>query len=761
MKTALITWFHHLNYGSALQVSALSKVINEMGHDVQVINYISDVKPVSLRKDNLLVYCAKKLIGKKRLRFSTPHESLSKKLLYKVYYLDTLKLTSPCVTLSDFKALNDEFDCFVCGSDQIWAPSVHNPRYFLDFVADPKCTVAYAPSVGMMNIDDPDVKAHMASLAGRIEHLSTREESGSKMISELTGRSVKTVLDPTLLISAERWREMSEPIEPGEEPYMLVYFLRYNKKYLNTVYKLAKKLSLKVKLIPVLADDIKRNGCIDKPVGPREFLSLIDNASFICTDSFHGMAFSINFKKPFLIFERFSKSESINQNSRIYNLLSICKLEERLYNGKNAFSVAASDIDYSSVSLLLDAQIKESRDFLKSALDSVAEYNELRVKDHSLIGNDLCCGCGACVSVCPKNAIKITETDGFFTAETDKSKCVSCGKCVSVCPFYNSDSGVELKKAALYSFKANCEKTLNTSSSGGAAHVLSTELCAEGSTVIGCTYVPEKHRAEHIAVLPNDIECLKKLQGSKYMQSNFSKALEFVKQHNEPTVIFGTPCQIAGARAVLAHRDNVKYVDLICHGVPTYNVFDKYLEYIGRVSGVNTSNAQMICRYKEKGWAPFYLYSTDGDKKYCRVQSKDPYFAVFESGFCYSKACYECRWRASSQADIRLGDYWGEKFKNDKQGVSMVLSFTPDGAEMIKLLEKFGITESQPIADYSVQQTENFPAPFFRDRMIKDYAENNKTIEELNEKYVGRYTRETELRRSVSKIKKAVKKHVK
>ncbi len=391
-----------------------------------------------------------------------------------------------------------------------------------------------------------------------------------------------------------------------------------------------------------------------------------------------------------------------------------------------------------------------------SAVEKHCTNSDLSQKN--LIDTELCCGCGACSAVCPANAISIAETDGFFRANTDADRCISCGACVKVCPFIGEHAGKELKNAELYSFKHPSKQVLKASSSGGAAHSLSTALIKEQYSVAGCVYNPEHKRAEHEVITPDRADLLPRFQGSKYMQSDFSAALKYIKEHDIPVIIFGTPCQITGAKSILGSRDNVLYVDLICHGVPSYRTLDKYLDFLSNSHGLDPVKTNVICRYKEKGWKPIYLYESAGKKEYCRVQHKDPYFLLFESGFCYSKACYECRWRNSSNADLRLGDFWGKKFSSDNDGVSMVLSFTPSGDGLIGKLSSHGDVSKQSIDDYySVQQFENVPEPTFYTRMANDLSNPLLSVKTVAEKYAGAYSREMNLRKFVLKIKNAVK----
>ena len=141
-------------------------------------------------------------------------------------------------------------------------------------------------------------------------HLSTREESGSKIIETLVNRKVETVLDPTLLLEMDDWKKISSDYADNMDSYLLVYMLGKDENQWKEITSIAASMRLKVKIIPVFFKDLKRDGCVTDPIGPEEFLSLVQNATYICTDSFHGLLFSIIFHaiyKNHCFFQIFNK----------------------------------------------------------------------------------------------------------------------------------------------------------------------------------------------------------------------------------------------------------------------------------------------------------------------------------------------------------------------------------------------------------------------------------------------------------------------
>lgn len=740
-KVAILTTFQYYNYGTALQVTALSKVIDKLGLASYVINYhfkstlaatMTDVSWKSWITHTCVVI---------RNHFKSTNIVNSSKDKFLGFYESNLRFTMRCDLLSELQQLNDEYDAFICGSDQIWNPLGFDSHAFLDFVSDNNKKIAYAPSVGLPKIKDRNTKAEMARLARQIAHLSTREKSGSALIADITGREVKTVLDPTLLLYEDDWDKLIDSdCKLPKTPYLIVYMLGQNESAWKKVYDIADKLHLNVNIIPVFKKDYNRKGCITYPIGPSEFLSLLKNASYVCTDSFHGMAFSVNFNKQFTVFERFKRHDSLNQNSRIYNLADALNLNDRIYRRNSDTKTIYAEIDYKRINDTRRKLVDDSLDYLKSALDAAISFDNEK-KNNIRRNHTLCCGCGSCKSVCPADAIEVKmNKDGFFSAFIDNGKCISCGKCITVCPYASNDFSKHITQGAIYSFKSKSPDVLLKSSSGGAAFHISQIMQRKGYSVVACTYDVEKQKARHIVVDPTEKDRLSRLQGSKYMQSEFAPVAEQIYRDREKKyLIIGTPCQIAGVRNSLKDRSNVIYADLICHGVPSYHLFTKYREYLHRRKRINPADFDIVFRDKRFGWREIYIYTHDFKNENIAHQNKDLYFLSFVHGFCYSHSCYECPWRDKSAADLRLGDYWHKKFEKDKTGVSEVIAMTESGRKIIEEMQEEGVADiiSQQIEDYTtVQQMTNHREPVFWQKYIDALSNEDVKLEEAHNKYV-------------------------
>lgn len=370
-RVAMMTWYHSLNYGTTLQASAMYKVIADLGFQPSVIQYRS---PGNIfQKMTPWLFCQKgynwilnRVLGP-RTYFSKEMEGL-----FREFRSSRITETGPVKTEEDFAALNDTFDAFVCGSDQIWTPYGYDDKFYLSFVKDANKRIAYAPSMGQSEIVDPRVKQGMAEQLKGIAHLSIREERGAEIIRELTGREAKVVLDPTLLLRDTEWDEYAgvEAARKLEGAYIFCYFLGNPSKYRSCVKAFGEKYGLPVYEIPA-ARHYGRYASFPYEVGPSEFLSLIKNAALVFTDSFHGAVFSVVYKTPFVVFERFQNGAADNQNSRIYTLVKRLGLESRLMPPED---ICGADellwFDYTDCYKRLDEKRAESLAYLRDALEN-------------------------------------------------------------------------------------------------------------------------------------------------------------------------------------------------------------------------------------------------------------------------------------------------------------------------------------------------------------------------------------------------------
>jgi coenzyme F420-reducing hydrogenase beta subunit len=760
-KVALMTWFHYRNFGTALQAVALSQTIRDLGCDCQIMQYIPTGKVVrQLRNDplSLFRYGTARLIARRnRAANDTERETR-----FERFIAAHLTLTEPRQTSSELYALNGRFDAFLCGSDQIWAPSCFDSKYFLDFVEDPGKMVAYAPSIGRSNIADiaePHVVQQMASLIARFEHLSVREAQGRQIIRDLGGGDASVVLDPTLLFTTDQWDTYaSEAFDAAERPgpYLLCYFLGNSSYPWKRVKEIAKRHKLLVVVVPVHQKDFGRGDFVAAQSGPAEFLSLVKNADFICTDSFHGTIFAIQYEVPFHVFERFSPKDKNSQNSRVDNLLWQTGLESRLVKWRR-LERTDQGCDFRQAHERLAAEREKSILFLREALRLATLTPPQSVP--SGITNT-CCGCGACAVACPAKAIRIEENhQGFLAASLCAEKCLRCGVCKQVCPYNGQPvQAIDKQRHTLYMLRSTRQETLHRSSSGGAGYEIAELLREQGYDLAGCVYDVSKAEAAHVRVPTGQTDGPKRFQGSKYLQSRTHEAFQEVLDNPSKTAIFGTPCQIAGMDRLLRRerrRDDCILVDLICHGVPTQHLWRKYIREIKRRYSVG-SEAEVNFRFKAKSWEDKYMRIAGAERVYCRLETKDLFYRFFLSRHCDMSACYECNFRTASAADVRIGDYWGPRYENDSQGTSMVLALTDSGTAVLGRLRDLGRVELNefPCGEYwTVQYPQNPVKPVFYDALISELANPEYDLSVVARRYCRSFEVKERYREAFRKIR--------
>ncbi|WP_287621483.1 polysaccharide pyruvyl transferase family protein [Parabacteroides sp.] len=365
-KIGIITYHYYYNYGTMLQAYALQEAIDRTGADARLINFRKPyyIPTFWFRMKRIPAY----LLDFKRvwrlMRFS-------RRLDQKICAFDTFALNyfkqSETVyrVFDDFDKVDELYDLFVTGSDQTFSPKIGlNPCIFLDFVKDKDKKMAYAPSIGTVKFSMEELE-EFKTYINKYKYLSCREASGAEFMQKLTGKNVETVLDPTFLLNKDDWSKIaSKPII--NEPYIFCYFLGYRKHYDGVVKYLQKKTGYKVFYIPIDYHDMVTSKELLFDCGPAEWLSLIKNAAVICTDSFHGMCFSINFQKDFYVLNKCVGGINSGDNSRIYDLLNRIGLLDRFVDVDT--KIEFCHVDYLKPNELLQEESLKSIAYLNKIL---------------------------------------------------------------------------------------------------------------------------------------------------------------------------------------------------------------------------------------------------------------------------------------------------------------------------------------------------------------------------------------------------------
>ena len=277
--------------------------------------------------------------------------------------------------LKDAKKVAKKYTAVICGSDQIWLPShVLAKYYMLDFVPKGVKRIAYAPSFGVSEIPwylKRNYKKHLS----RFDVLTARENRGTELVGEITGRDCPIVADPTLLLTKEQWEQsLEENYRYVQEKYVFAYFLGTSEEHRRIAKSYAEVHNCKLVLLPhkgeIVEADEKYADIAPYDVSPVDFVNLIKNAEAVFTDSFHGTVFSLIFEKKFYCFERFKNDNKISTNSRIYSLLEITDLKDRLVTSDNRVIDQDKNIEYDEVKKRIAVLREQSIDIIKKALDS-------------------------------------------------------------------------------------------------------------------------------------------------------------------------------------------------------------------------------------------------------------------------------------------------------------------------------------------------------------------------------------------------------
>jgi coenzyme F420-reducing hydrogenase beta subunit len=298
-----------------------------------------------------------------------------------------------------------------------------------------------------------------------------------------------------------------------------------------------------------------------------------------------------------------------------------------------------------------------------------------------------CTGCRACEQKCNKNAIQMqSNAEGFLYPNIDASLCNQCGLCEKICPMHREDLQNDVLE--VFAAKSLNMEQLSRSASGGIFAVLAEKVLEQNGIVFGCAY-DENFAPKHIGI-ENSSE-LHRLRSSKYVQSDtldtYMQAKKFLEQ-NRKVLYSGTPCQIAGLKAFLRKDyENLTTVDLICHGVPSPELFAKYIEWLGKKMGgkIIEYSFRSKTRY---GWGYDFKTKTKTKTKTKYLKDYlDPYFRSFVKNETLRECCYFCKYACRERTgDITVADYWGIKEVHpdffSKDGVSVVLINTHRGKKL-------------------------------------------------------------------------------
>ena len=340
-KIGIVTIYDEDNYGNRLQNYAVQIILERLGFDVQTIRNINIVDGIDYLEE------AKKVDKSRRDNFLKFNENI--KIYEDIVYHDNVD-----------KDFHNKFDYFIVGSDQVWNysfPDRFSDFMFLDFAPENK-RIALSASFGVGSI--PVEKENLYKKVVGIKKISVRENAGQEILKKYGVNDSIVLIDPTMMLNTEDWqRVMVNPEKMLNKKYIFKYFLGpVSEERKNKIEKFAQENDLEI------IDILDKNGpyyCS----GPSEFLSLIQNAEIIFTDSFHSCVFSLLFEKNFLYFRRDGNLSNIN--SRLETLFKKFNIEDRFFCGalENSLLVRSAE----NISRLLLEERKKFNDFLIKSLN--------------------------------------------------------------------------------------------------------------------------------------------------------------------------------------------------------------------------------------------------------------------------------------------------------------------------------------------------------------------------------------------------------
>lgn len=651
MKTGILTFHNANNYGAVLQAYALAEWLMQNGIEPEIINYQSKVF------DKYEVFRKKRykkspyLLGVDAIKCAGKRKRNKNFEAFRAAYLPISPKKR--ITIDDFEGITEQYDRFICGSDQIWNPELTygvDPIYFLDFVTNHRKKVAFSPSVALKRLTEFQIEKitrYMNSFAA----LSLREQETIDILQPYCERDIMKTCDPVFMPRRACYDRICTD-KYADEKFLFLYVIGRAARYKNVISFAEKKArELDCKLYYLIDGDkmlyhiqgINVYGC-----KPGDFLSLVKNAACVISNSFHASAFSILYEKQFVTF---LKDET---GSRMLNLLRDFRLEDRVFDEKRKADIFEQKIDYTGFEQRLQTYRQSSEDYLLCALG----LRESAVQTSPEAGTE--------------RRLARRELEDFVG---QRKKC--------------------------FLARHMDPQVVADSRSGGVFTALSDWVLSNGGAVYGCR-METVDRAIHQRALTREERDL--FRGSKYLQSEMGDCFKQVREdlkNGLPVLFSGTGCQVAGLYGFLQGADlaNLYTVDIVCHGVPSQRIWKEYLNWMSRKYGSEITSVNF--RDKRYGWKAHLETVRMGNRLY----ASSTYRKLFLGNAFLRPSCYECPFSTlRRKSDITIGDAWGvEKSKsplNDNKGCSIVLPNSEKGRALLERTRSSLILEEINLEEY-------------------------------------------------------------
>lgn len=760
-KVGILSMQRIKNYGSFLQAYGLKKIVEQLGNEVEFVDYHIE-EPIIKNNESSGI---KRKINK-GLEVFKYNAKLKHKLQYIRYKQEFDKKYFKYLNITNEYNYNPILDTLIIGSDEVFncIQSNSNVGYSLELFGknnNAKKVITYAASFGNTTLEKLEQYGKNQEIKEKLENIdsiSVRDENSKHIVETLTNKKCIKNIDPVL--AYDYMNECKEiPELDIKEKYIIVYAYngRISKDENKVIKSLAEKNKLKIYSIG------GAQSCADKFIecSPFEVLAYFKNAEFVITDTFHGTIFSIINHKPFATLVRKSIENKYGNEEKLTDLLNTLDLKDRIiYDINNAEKVINKNCDYNNVEKILKNERKRSIEYLKENIFD----NEK--KNHIINNKYNCCACSACLNICPKNAIIMEENElGFKYPKIDETKCINCGLCKKACHYKKEKSYLKQPIKSYAAVEKNKNLLLN-SASGGVFAEIAQNILKNNGIVYGCSMnLKENNSIKHIRI--SELEELSKLQGSKYVQSDIANTYKQTKEdlENGKIVLFsGTPCQIDGLYGYLLGKEykNLYTIDIICHGTPNQKMFKDFIEFLENKNDVKIIDFKFRAKKKEKSLLSYITYITKNGNKCSKFipAFNLSYYQLFLDGKTYRDNCYSCPYATSKRiGNITIGDFWGikEEHPNEidsKNGVSCIIVNDERGKKLLKKYNKDLITidsEFKKIARHNKQLNVPSKLDDERSKLMNIYREEG--YKEID-KY---YFKKNKLKNSLKKIKNFIK----
>lgn len=348
-KIGILTFHRAFSYGAVLQAYALQNFLRKNNIENEIIDYNCEYMVEHYQK------IIRKTNGNRLKGFLwsllTADKIRKERKVFSRFVEKHLRLSKP-YDKDNIDEVADQYSRFIVGSDQVWSPTCvgFDPVYFLPF-AKPFKKYSYSASIATNEITE-SIKEEFKRRISDFKGLSLREKSGKEIVEKLTGQQATIHIDPTLLMEKDDWDTLAEKSEI-REPYILIFTVLKQVNLIDYALKLSEKTGMKV--IFLNNNDIKKIKGITyiDPVSPGEFISMIKNASYVCTNSFHGTAFSLIYEKDFVVETQTGSGENI----RSQEIMTKLGLASRILSRENT-----PDINEKSNWMTVRNKLKEEKE---------------------------------------------------------------------------------------------------------------------------------------------------------------------------------------------------------------------------------------------------------------------------------------------------------------------------------------------------------------------------------------------------------------